>query len=542
MDSFGKTIKSLLLDAAEILSERYETTSNATISSRNSSVKSELMKKRMQVKAQQTQLAFAEKQSELQKEKALLEAKLNLLEQRKKLTTLEAEIQVLEDNDSSCKSECNLSRFKEPIALSKEKFTADFVNGRTQFSGAQSTGQKEGTISENIVSPPTCGLLNPQAPEFRPSSHFGVATELTQFLLKKDLLLSRFSSFDDQPNSFETWKTTFTHIIKELNVTPFEEMDLLVKWLGPESRKFASSIRSANIDNPFAGLRRIWERLEERYGRPEMVETALKHKLDRFSNISYKEPKRLYDLLDILTEIESVKENPRYAILLSYFDSSSGVTPIINKLPHGLQEKWVSQAAKYKKQFNVPFPPFGFLVNFIRELSTMKNDPGLQYDCSGLSSTLQTGREGTDTTGSPSVHSRKTELAGDNKENKANSCPRCPIHKADHTLNVCSVFRAKPLQERKDILREHGFCYKCCVSKHLARNCEANIKCELCGNARHTTAMHPDQGLSSASTTGSTVADGGEMRLPSQSIVDSECSKTVYYTGPVTDQASLLPM
>jgi hypothetical protein len=146
-----------------------------------------------------------------------------------------------------------------------------------------------------------------------------------------------------------------------------------------------------------------------------MIENALKHKLDSFPKISSKDPKRLYDLLDILTEIESVKENPRYAILLSYFDSSSGVTPIINKLPYGLQEKWISQAAKYEKQFDVPFPPFGFLINFIRELSTMKNDPGLQYDCSGLSSTLQTGRKGTDTTGPPSVHSRKTELAGNNK-------------------------------------------------------------------------------------------------------------------------------
>jgi hypothetical protein len=211
MDNFGKTIKSLLLDAAEILSERYETRSNVTISSRNSSVKSELMKKRMQVKAQQTQLAFTEKQLELQKEKALLEVQLNLLEQRKKLATLETEIQVLEDHDSSYKSECNLSGFKEPIALSKEKFTAYFVNGRTQFSDAQSTGQKEVTISDNIVSPPTCGLSNPYVQEFRFSSHFGVATELTQFLLKKDLLLSRFSSFDDQPDSFETWKTTFTH-------------------------------------------------------------------------------------------------------------------------------------------------------------------------------------------------------------------------------------------------------------------------------------------------------------------------------------------
>lgn len=55
-----------------------------------------------------------------------------------------------------------------------------------------------------------------------------------------------------------------------------------------------------------------------------------------------KDPKMLYDLLDILTEIESTKENEQYATLLSYYDSSSGVNPIIGKLPQGQQEKWVS--------------------------------------------------------------------------------------------------------------------------------------------------------------------------------------------------------
>ena len=62
-------------------------------------------------------------------------------------------------------------------------------------------------------------------------------------------------------------------------------------------------------------------RLEERYGQPEMVEGALKQKLDSFPNVSSKETKKLYYLLDILTEIESAKENPRYSVLLSYFYS-----------------------------------------------------------------------------------------------------------------------------------------------------------------------------------------------------------------------------
>ncbi|XP_056020363.1 uncharacterized protein LOC125680242 [Ostrea edulis] len=415
----------------------------------------------MQAKAQQTRLAFAEKQTELQKEKNLLEAKLDLLEQQKEVATLEAEIRVLEDNDSSRGLEYFPSRYTELMVSSKEKFTADFVNGQTRFSDIESKEEKKIDIHDNILSPPRCEPLNPYASEFRPCSYSGVATDLTQFLLKKDLLLSRFSSFSDRPETYETWKATFKNITKELNVTPFEEMDLLVKWLGPESRKFASSMRASNINNPFTGLRRIWDRLEERYGRPEMIETALKQKLYSFPKISSKEPKKLYDLLDILTEIESVKENPTYAILLSYFDSSSGVIPIINKLPHGLQEKWVSQAARYKKQFNVPFPPFGFLVNFIRELSTMKNDPALQYECSESSSTSKKRQqESKGTTGSLSVHS----------------------------------------------------------------------------------PMHPDQGPSNVTASVSTVADGGERKLPTKSTVDSKCTELCEQTLSGRSCAKVVPV
>jgi hypothetical protein len=48
-----------------------------------------------------------------------------------------------------------------------------------------------------------------------------------------------------------------------------------VKWLGPESCKFAKSIRAANAHDPPRGLQRIYVRLQERYGSPEMVESAM---------------------------------------------------------------------------------------------------------------------------------------------------------------------------------------------------------------------------------------------------------------------------
>ena len=129
----------------------------------------------------------------------------------------------------------------------------------------------------------------------------------------------------------------------------FEEMDLLVKWLGPSSSKFARSIRAANVGDADKGLKCIWERLHERYGHPEMVESAFKKKLNAFPHFTNKDARKLYDLLDILTEIESAKANPQYSTLLAYFDSSSGINHIVQKLPYGLQEKWTNQASKYTK-------------------------------------------------------------------------------------------------------------------------------------------------------------------------------------------------
>lgn len=116
-----------------------------------------------------------------------------------------------------------------------------------------------------------------------------------KFLLQKDLLFSRFSHFNDKPETFATWKTSFKSITEELQVTPFEKMDLLVKFLCPESSKFAASIRTANTTYSKRGLERIWSRLQERYGSPELVESALKTKLRDFPRITNRDSKRLYE-------------------------------------------------------------------------------------------------------------------------------------------------------------------------------------------------------------------------------------------------------
>lgn len=96
--------------------------------------------------------------------------------------------------------------------------------------------------------------------------------------------------------------------MEELNVTALEELDLLVKYTGTESQKQVISIKSSNVSDPSKGLERAWKSLEERYGYPEMLEASLKKKVESFPKLTVKDSRKLYELYDVVSEIESINE------------------------------------------------------------------------------------------------------------------------------------------------------------------------------------------------------------------------------------------
>lgn len=54
----------------------------------------------------------------------------------------------------------------------------------------------------------------------------------------------------------------------------------------------------------------------------------MKTKICNFHKKTMKDSKNLYDLYDILMEIEAVKQNPKYTQLISYYDLFAGIIPV----------------------------------------------------------------------------------------------------------------------------------------------------------------------------------------------------------------------
>ncbi|CAC5376973.1 unnamed protein product [Mytilus coruscus] len=370
-----------------------------------------------------------------------------------------AELNAIEEDETESESSDNGSE------IIKIQLTKKYVEDQNKILSKENDNEK-------YISRPS--QLDPSVPSFKPSNlptTKETGQTIKHFLMKKYLLTSRFHKFDDCPENYISWKN-------EISATATEELDLLLQYTGVHSRKQVINIKVANAGYPSIALERAWNRLDSRYGSPEKVESALKMRLSVVPKITYKDKNKLYELSDVLAEIRAVKEKPEYSALLSFYNTAVGVNPTISKLPAGLQSKWHDRAASYKRKHCVIFPPFTFFCDFVLEMAEVMNDPSFDFEFSGTS------HEPRNRTNNRNVSVAKTEIV-----NNANT-PKCIIHKANHSLDDCRVFRHKTLDERRSLLKQHGICFRCCVSKHLRKDCQENIRCSECKGTSHTTAMH----------------------------------------------------
>lgn len=106
---------------------------------------------------------------------------------------------------------------------------------------------------------------------------------------------------------FVSWKLSFKGIKNELDASPIEVLDLLIRCLGPEPSKQGANIRACNAANSADAVNTIWNRLEQRFGSPELIESGLKQRIVSFQTITTNENKRLFDLADLVSEIAPIK-------------------------------------------------------------------------------------------------------------------------------------------------------------------------------------------------------------------------------------------
>jgi hypothetical protein len=310
-------------------------------------------------------------------------------------------------------------------------------------------------------------------------------------MARREPIANKIQRFDDNPRNFYGWKEYFKNMIRDIHLTPSEELSLIIEYTSNESKKLAQ--RNAYINKPTEGVETLWQKVSQRFGSNAVITEIHLNKLKDLPKIGFRDNKKLQELGDLLLELQCAKNDGGYRGL-RILDEPAYIKPVIVKLPGDIQSRWQKHAFRYKKQHaEVDYPPFSEFFTFIQELSLEGNDPNLIIE---IPEKKNTGMRNLSWRQEISV--KKTEIEAQDRRVGHDPPPRnptnwCIVHHKGHPLSKCRAFQAKPLDERTTILRKNRVCFRCIAScDHFAKDCKAKVVCTECGSNKHLAALHVD--------------------------------------------------
>ena len=237
-------------------SSKSSTKTHSSKATHASTASSEKIRVRAKAEAAKVRAKFAEQEAKLLKEKTLLDEKqaieaaqterkkahlktdIDLLNTKMEAAAIEAEADAYETN---CDLDDDISHvLSEKHVQTSESKAAAYINQIT--SAANGENDTQGKHRDVNIKLSGNSLLNPTANTFEPQishQHYedlkeqtddherAIATDFTRFLLKKDLMFSRFNFFTDKAEFYPSWKGSFKNIIHDIKAEPIEEIDLL---------------------------------------------------------------------------------------------------------------------------------------------------------------------------------------------------------------------------------------------------------------------------------------------------------------------------
>jgi hypothetical protein len=280
-------------------------------------------------------------------------------------------------------------------------------------------------------------------------------------------------------------------MLKDIDITPQEELSLLTEYTSKESRKLVQKLRNAYIQNPAKGVEEIWRKLGERFGSDVVLTKAYLDKIGAFPKVGYRDNKKLQELGDLLLSLQCAKDDGQLKGL-RILDEPIFLRPIIAKLPNDVQGRWQRHAFRYRNEKHTDYPQFSEFSKFVQDVSLERNDPNLLIE-------RPTNEDAPPSRSRPPRQTFLTELQDDDHDSsfpgeKDQYNPnRCILHGKPHPVTSCRAFRAKSIEERKSLVRKYRLCFRCLASiSHMAKDCKFPVKCSECGSAKHLAALHVD--------------------------------------------------
>ena len=203
-------------------------------------------------------------------------------------------------------------------------------------------------------------------------------------------------------------------------------------------------------------IEEMWARLDEKFGDPGKVTDVIINDIKRFKVIREGESKKFVEFVDMIED--SYRDLKRLGIEKEITTTSS-VSTIESKLPPDHRKEWARLVSSRKSTVDKT-DKFPSLLDFL-----LDQKRAIEYDASDLRSA-----------GTPQV--RGATHLSDGRPSPA--AKYCLVHgNAKHSTYECRNYLAKPVQQRKDVVKDKLACFSCLKPGHRWVQCKRKKECGI---------------------------------------------------------------
>ena len=295
--------------------------------------------------------------------------------------------------------------------------------------------------------------------------------------------------FSGNTFDYPAFVTAFDAIILNNVKKESDKLYFLNKYTAGKANEIVKGFLSLP-ENGYSMARKI---LDQRFGNPIKIGEAFKVRLRNWPQINDGNSAALQDFADFLVRCE---EAMRISDAMAELNSSQILKESCAKLPSYSCIKWCRQAHDRQKNLKKQVKFHDFVI-FVKEEAELATDPIFSPDA--LKSLRKNALDSRNInkkqlTGKPvnrvSLKTESKPLQNDmiEKRSPSFSCFLCKNN--SHSLEKCSKFIKKNMDERRDFVRVNHLCFGCFSNDgHISKNCQNRLLCEECGK-RHPTPLH----------------------------------------------------
>ena len=219
--------------------------------------------------------------------------------------------------------------------------------------------------------------------------------------------------------------------------------------------------------------------LEKKYGDPEKIGDSFINKLMNWPTVKADDVATLenfaLELQTCANAVGSLKQG------MHELDNPKTLRKLLEKLPFTLQERWRREVDNVKVKFSRSVS-FSDLVRFVEVEARIASNSSF-------------GRQMFQRSTNPRKKEKNAKVNFVRQGGVSMNKPPSPCCGEVHMLENCTVYPQRPLDARRELIREKRLCFGCLKPGHRSRECRGRLTCKVCGKM-HPSVLHIFQAVS----------------------------------------------